>query len=160
MQNHFKKNARSSFSTGFSLIELLIIIGVIALISAGSVTVFKNFRNQQGLNKDAELIVEILQRARSQTLTSQNSSQYGVHISASKITLFTGGTYSAGDPANKDFPFTLSDSILTISLNGGGSDVIFQRLSGETNQSGTIVLTSVAEGKSKTITIYKTGLIE
>ena len=149
-----------SLKKGFNLVELLIIIAVLSLIAFGSVSVFINFRNQQGLDKDTETIVEILQQARSQTLTSQNDSQYGVHISATKITLFTGSSYSSSDLSNKDYPLTLSDTVLNVSLSGGGNEVIFQRLSGETSQSGTITLASSATGESKTIKIYKTGLIE
>ncbi len=145
---------------GFTILELFIVLAIVTAIAFGSVSIFVNFRNQQALDKDTEMIVEILQQARSQTLTSQNASQYGVHITASKITLFTGSTYSSSDPSNKDFPLTPSDTILTITLSGGGSDVIFQRLSGVTNQNGTVVLSSVAAGKTKTIKIYKTGLIE
>jgi len=46
-------------------------------------------------------------------------------------------------------------------LAGGGVDVIFQRLTGETVQSGTVTMALVASTtRTKTVTIYGTGLFQ
>ncbi len=145
---------------GFTAAEFLIVIAILALLSIGTVSTFVGFRDSQALSKDTELVVETLRQARSQTLTSQNSSQYGVHIGTTNITLFAGATYTAGSASNQVFPLTSRDTVVTITLTGGGSDVVFKRLSGETSQNGTIVLTSASSSKTKTVTIYKTGLVE
>lgn len=123
-------------------------------------TTFVAFRKNAALNKDTETVIETLRQARSETLSSQNASQYGVHISATKITVFTGSTYSPSDSTNRDFLLSPMDTIVTIDLVGGGSDVIFNRLTGETSQSGTVVISSPTTSKTKTVTIYKTGLVE
>ena len=83
-----------------------------------------------------------------------------MHIGSTKITLFTGSVYSVGASTNQDFNLNSRDSIITISLTGGGSDVVFVRLSGETSQNGTITLSSSALSQTKTITVYKTGVVE
>jgi len=49
---------------------------------------------------------------------------------------------------------------MATSLAGGGNDVIFNRLSGETGQSGTITVYSSATGGTKIVTIYKTGVVQ
>lgn len=157
MQTYVRKNTDHF---GFTLVEFLVAISIMLLVTGGAVGVFNNFRNSQGLHKDTELIVAVVRQARSQTLTSQNASQYGVHISTSKVTLFTGSTYSAVSASNQDFFLTTPDVITTITLTGGGNDIVFQRLSGETSQNGTLVVTSPATANTKTVTIYKTGLIE
>jgi len=149
-----------SLDKGFSLTELLVVLGIIALIMGISLTTFINYRKQQAFTKDSESVVEILSQARDQTLSSKNASQYGVHFASTKITLFTGSTYFAGDSSNIDFPLTSTDIILSISLTGGGSDVVFNRLTGETSQNGTIVVDVPSLSLTKTVTIYKTGLIE
>lgn len=159
MKDYFLKNTKK-FVFGFTLVEFLVVFSIMALVTMGTVGVFIALRNSQALSKDTEMVSGVLRQARSQTLTSQNASQYGAHISASKITLFAGDTYSAGSSSNQDFALTSSDIIVTAILSGGGNDVIFKRLSGETSQNGTIVLTSVSSANTKTISIYKTGLIE
>jgi prepilin-type N-terminal cleavage/methylation domain-containing protein len=149
-----------SSKKGFTLIELLIGLSILSILTAIIFTTFVSFKKNQALEKDTEAIVEILQQARSQTLSSQNSSQYGIHFAAPKITLFAGSVYSAGDASNQDFVLSSTDTILSINIVGGGSETIFNRLTGETNQNGTIIVSSGDISKTKTITIYKTGLVE
>lgn len=146
---------------GFTLIEMLVVIAIVSIISTivfGSFTVFKS---AQGLDKDTEMVVEMLRQARSQTLISKNATVYGVHIASTTATLFTGATYSLGDPGNQVFTFLNPDMVVNTTLTGGGSNVIFKRLTGETSQNGTIVLSTVKTPvRTRTITIFKTGLIE
>lgn len=147
-------------NSGFTLVELFISLAIIAVLSIVVSTMFIDFRKNQALDKDTDTIVETLRQARNQTLSSKNASAYGVHITSTKVILFTGTSYVFGAATNSEFNLNSTDSILTISLNGGGSDVIFNRLTGETSQNGTIVVNSVGLSRSKTVTIYKTGLVE
>lgn len=153
-------NTKSSHTLGFTVIEILMVLAILTVLTAIVFATFIQFRKQQALGKDAELIVEVLEQAHSQTLSSQNSSQYGVHFSSSQITLFVGGTYSAGAGTNQSYAINSTDTILTISLNGGGNDVVFNRLSGESSQYGTVVVSSPTASATRTVTIYKTGVIE
>ncbi len=145
---------------GFSIIEILIVLGIMAILTGITFSVFSSVKKAQALEKDRDSIIEVLRQARSQTLSSKNASQYGVHITSSQITLFTGTSYSVGNSSNQDFILQGSDTIVTISLTGGGSDVVFNRLTGETNQNGTITISSPSTSQTKTVTIYKTGLVE
>ena len=101
-----------------------------------------------------------MREARGQTLSSENSSQYGVHFTSSKITLFTGSSYIVGTSTNQDFNLTSTDTILTITLTGGGNDIVFNRLTGETTQNGTVVVSSTLATTTRTVTIYKTGVVD
>lgn len=145
---------------GFTILELLISLSVMAIVIVIVMTAFISFRKSHALVSDTDTVIEVLRQARNQTLSSKNSSVYGVHFAASKITLFAGGTYSSGSGTNQDFFLNATDTILTISLAGGGSDVVFQRLSGETAQNGTITISSPSTSQSKVVTIYKTGVVE
>jgi Tfp pilus assembly protein FimT len=150
----------SKLVSGLSLAEILIALGILALITSLLLSTFVSFRKEQALDKDTELIVEILEQARSETLSSKNASQYGVHFASGQITIFTGGVYSPSDSTNQDFILNATDTIITITLTGGGSDVVFNRLTGESNQYGTVVVSSPTTGRIRTVTIYKTGVIE
>lgn len=151
---------QNKFNTGFTLIELLVIIAILGFLSTIIIGTFIDFRKSHALEKDTELIVEVLRQARNQTISSKNASLYGVHFGTSAITLFTGSAYNASSPSNQVYPLNGTDSIVTISLLGGGNSIVFQRLSGETSQSGTITISSPSTGKTKVVTIYKTGVVE
>ena len=146
--------------SGFTALELIIVVSTIFIMSAIVLNAFINYRKTQALSKDTETVVEILRLARGQTLSSQNASQYGVHFASSTITLFVGSSYVVGTTTNKDFNLISADTILTLALTGGGNNVIFNRLTGETSQDGIIVISSSLATTTKTVTIYKTGLIE
>jgi prepilin-type N-terminal cleavage/methylation domain-containing protein len=148
------------YKKGFTLIEALIVIAILGVMVSVSVVAFKTFKTSQGLDKDTELVIETLQQARTQTLSSQNASQYGVHFASSTVTLFTGNSYSAVASTNLVYPFYSADTVLSTSLAGGGADVVFARLTGETTQNGTITIASSATTTYRTVTIYKTGLVE
>jgi len=145
---------------GFTTLEILIVLSIMSILTAIVFSAFINVRKNQALAIDTSTIVEVLRQARSQTLSSYSSSRYGVRLSSVKVTLFAGSSYNPNDSANKDFILNSSDTILTITLVGGGSDVLFDRLTGETSQNGTVVLSSPSTGETKTVTIYKTGLVE
>ncbi len=145
---------------GFSAGELIVVLGVMFLVAGIILSSFVTFRKNQALVMDTDTVVEVLRQARNQTLSSKDSSVYGVHFASTKITLFTGNAYSSGSGSNQDFVLSSTDTILTISLSGGGSDIVFQRLTGETAQNGTIKVSSSGSTASTTVTIYKTGLVE
>jgi len=146
--------------SGFTLVELLVTLAIISILAVVIFNALSNFRKNQALTMDTETVVEILRQARNQTLTSKNSSVYGVHFASPDITIFTGAVYDPNSTTNIKFVLSSTDTILSVNLNGAGSDVIFKRLTGETDQYGTVVISSPQISKTKTVTIYKTGLVE
>ncbi|KKR46169.1 MAG: hypothetical protein A3G47_00380 [Candidatus Zambryskibacteria bacterium RIFCSPLOWO2_12_FULL_39_45] len=149
-----------NYKSGFTIFEFLIAISIMALLVAIVFSGFINLRKHQALKLDTETIAGILREARSETLASKNGTRYGVHFSATKVTLFAGSVYNPSDPNNKDFMLNASDAVFNITLAGGGSDVIFNRLTGETSQNGVITLSSPSTAQIKTVTVYKTGVVE
>ena len=147
---------------GFNLFELILAMSILVLTIAIIVPSLSTFRNTQSLKNTTDDIVSLLNQARMQTLSSQNSTYYSVHFEGTRAVLFTGGTFSNSNSTNKVITFDLATKIPAsggINLNGSGVDVNFTRLTGDTNQYGTIVvqLTSNAT-KQKTITINKLGI--
>ena len=145
-------------SRGFSVAELVVVLAVIVFIAALSATSFVNLNKTQAADKAAILAISVLDEARSLTLASKGASQYGVHFEDSKIVLFTGTTYSSSDSTNQIN--SLNSLVVTsaISLSGGGSEVIFDRLSGTTAQYGSVTFSVKSDTTiTKTVTIYSTG---
>lgn len=147
--------------SGVTFIEVVIVITIILIVSSIVVMGLSKFRNEQALKNTTVDIVSILNKARQNTLSSINSTNYGVHFDTDKMVLFTGPAYFIGVATNEPSVFSTAVSIPTVGgLNiGGGSDVVFERLTGET-VGGTIHIELISDPtKQKTITIDKTGLI-
>jgi len=147
---------------GISLLEIIIAMAILAIILMVVIPSLSRFKSQQNLKNATEDIISLLDKARSQTLSSKNSSNYGVHFEPAKVVLFTGGTYSSLAADNKEITFPNSIEVLSggISLNGSGVDVVFNRLTGETSQYGTIAIQLLSDAtKQKIITINKNGII-
>lgn len=147
----------------FTLLEILIAIGIVSLIVAVIMPSLYTFRDNQTLKNTADDVVTLLNQARSQTLASQNSHYYSVHFESNRIVLFTDGVFNNEDNSNVAIDFDSHVSIPNtggINLNGGVSDVNFSRLSGDTVDYGTIVVQLNSDpSKTKTITIRKTGIV-
>lgn len=146
---------------GFTIIEIVIAVAVIAILSVIAFNSFSSFKNEQELANVIEEVVSDLRLARSKTIASENFSQYGVHFESQKVVIFTGTTYSAIDPNNIIYDVPARIEISSWNLAGGGADVIFQRLTGKTNQYGSITARVKTEPtKTKTVNIKQTGIID
>ncbi|MFH1608744.1 MAG: prepilin-type N-terminal cleavage/methylation domain-containing protein [Patescibacteria group bacterium] len=159
MQNFYKKMNNNSQS-GINLIEIIIVIAVIGIIVAVAVPQFLNIKKAQVLKNGAQDIFSTLNKARSQTLSSLDSSEYGVHFDSDEIVLFKGTSYSEESLDNENLEIISPATISTISLTGGADDVYFSRLSGSPSASGSITVSLTTDPDStKIITILSTGAI-
>jgi Tfp pilus assembly protein FimT len=143
-----------SLKRGFTFVETSIVIGILVLICSVVVFSFFSLGERQSLDRSALNIFSILSEARSLAISSKDFSNYGVHINQNSVVLFRN---SLGTD-NKQYDL---GSSVNISSNIFGDEVIFNKVTGETSASGTIMMS--LEGdllQSKTIIIYKTGVID
>ena len=148
----------TSSSKGFTLIDTLIALAIVAVIAVIGVASLSNVNKQDALTAEAEKIITLLTRARSLTLEAKNATVYGVHFETQNAVLFTGSTYTSGSVGNHIQRLNDAVKISSIALIGGGSDVLFQKLTGATSQSGTVRLSVTSNANaSTTITIAGTG---
>ncbi len=147
-------------SRGYTLIEIILAVAIGTILMGLTVTAFKSVATSQSVDKSAEIVVSTLNEARSLTLSSKEASSYGVHLTTSDVTLFKGSTYVSGLSTNQVRSINRGTSISNITLLGGGSDVIFTRLTGGTSHTGTLVVKNTASTTSKTITISGTGNVD
>lgn len=143
---------------GFTAIELLIGLAVVVVIFSIALGPLRSFRDSQILASGTENILSFLKEARSQTVFSKNSSQYGVHFESGRAVLFKGIVFTEPNTNNKEF--LLHDGLMISgwSLNGGGADIVFERLTGKTSQFGTVTISLKNNpSKVKIINIGETG---
>src|SRR3989344_4820059 len=150
-----------SSARGVSLVETLVVIGILAIMAALTFETYVSVDVNKALDTDAERIVAELSHARSLTIGSKNSTPWGVHIASTSVTLFAGDTYVEGENGNVVSSLHPKVEVSSISLDGGAVSIVFQRLAGDTTTTGTITLSSVASSSiARTITIYGTGMAD
>ncbi|MFA7192163.1 MAG: hypothetical protein WC089_02590 [Candidatus Paceibacterota bacterium] len=153
---------KNNYNKGIGAIEILISIAILAVITAVVMPSLSSFKNHQVLVNTAEDVVSLLNKARMETLASKNSNYYSVHFETNRAVLFTGGVFNRSDSNNYVVNFDSAVSIPSsggINLTGGGANVTFTRLTGDTNQNGNIVLQLNSDNnQKKIITIKKTGV--
>lgn len=158
-KNQQPKTRVLKLSNGFTVIELLITLSILALLTMTIFISMSSFRNNKALQMVSEDILSLIDEARGDTLSAKDSYAYGVHFESAKIVLFRGITYSSSDPNNKTIDIDNAVDINSISLTGGGQDILFQRLTGKTNQNGTVMIRLKSDNsKTKTITIEVSGV--
>lgn len=150
-----------SKKSGFTLAETLMVVAITIMVSAITMFSFSAYGSTEAISKDQSRVVSVLEKARALTLNSYNSSQYGVHFASSTVTIFTGVTYNPLATSNIVTTLNSKVQISDVALSGGGNDIIFNRLSGETNQMGTTTLSLISASTTvRTVTVYGSGLIQ
>ncbi|MES2953327.1 MAG: type II secretion system protein [Patescibacteria group bacterium] len=149
----------SFFKRGFTAVEILVVVAVLGIIAAIVITPFGGYRANTLLDSTASQALALLSAARTRTLASRGGMRHGVHLEAGALILFAGDTYQAGAATNE--PYTLDDAVevASITLSGGGSDILFERLTGKTSKSGSFVVRLKSDTtRLRTISVTATGL--
>lgn len=126
---------------GYTLIEIIISIGILALLGAIILVSFLTTRTVQDLTTSGQNVISVLREAQSKTIAGENNTPWGVHLEPQRFVLFNGTSYAAAISTTAH-PLPNNIQITNINLAGGGNDITFQRLSGTTNQYGTFNLTA------------------
>lgn len=152
------KEARSHIK-GFTLIEIAVVIGIMAILGTSALVSFSASRNVRDLTTSSQNTLSILRLAQSRTLAGEDDSAWGIRLESNQITLFKGNTFAVS-PLTTVYPLPSSMQITNIVLNGGGSDVVFKRVTGETDQTGTFLLSVInAPSSSFSVTIDSLGKV-
>lgn len=150
---------KQTVQSGFTLIEILVVMGILSIILSYSLIVSFDAYRGYTIRSERGIIVSILSRARSRAVTNYFQSMHGVCYDglAKNYILFQGQSYALATikettGANPVTAFTSSPSAFFCS-NGG---VVFTQLSG-TSTPVNIVLSG--NGQSFPITINYEGTI-
>lgn len=145
---------------GRSLAEILIVAFIVIVLATFAVGSISSYRNGQALKDASDDVVSLLNRAHSNTLAGDSQLSWGVHFTSSNMTLFSGSSYTNGASGNTVITLSSVVTLSSISLNGGGSDVIYNRLYGDTSNYGTITVQLSSDStKTRTVTITKPGVV-
>lgn len=155
---------KNKLQKGFTLVELIISIALIAIIVGISFSNLGGHQEKLEVDLEAEKIVAYLRETRNKAIAGQDNSSWGIHfVNVSNdddyYNLFKGLTFSTSDIVETRF---LSKEIqFLIPAINENVDVVFLKSSGELNSSEkTIILQSIINPEmTSTIEINKLGQI-
>lgn len=140
-------------NAGFTLMEGLLSIAVIAIIGGISIPIYQSFQVRNDLDIAIVSTVQTLRRAQVLAQAVDGDTSWGISVLSGSIILFKGASYAARDTAF-DEVFEVPASITPSGL----SEIVFTKFTGLPQTTGTITLTSNAN-ETRTITINTKGIV-
>lgn len=148
----------NSTAKGYTIIELLVVLAVVAIIVGFTVAGFSNYARYQEYNQSVSTVRAVLQDARLKARSSEGGQAHGVKILSGSLVVFPGTTYSAGNSAN--VTTTFSNVTLTPTFVGGVTEINFANLTGLSSATGTIQIVGTRSAATSTIEITASGGIQ
>lgn len=136
-----------SKSQGVTLLELLLVVGILAILATVLTPFFSNFVTRNNLDLAAEVVVGSIRKTQNYSMNAKNNSVWGICTNAGKIRIYTG---SCASPTQRED--TTIPAGITIS---GLSGTTFSKFRGEPSSGVTITIRSGI--KEKSIVINNAG---
>lgn len=146
-----KLPSTSNHSRGFTLFEILIVMGMLVLLATLGLFISMDVYRGNSLSTERDIIISVLQKARSRAINNINEVSHGVRFDPDEYVIFEGTSCTvAGDEFEK------SKSV----ANTGGC-VVFNQLTGSRDTINSTVnsLTISGQGYKSIITINDEGRI-
>ncbi len=141
-------------NSGFSLIELLITIAIIAIFASGAAIWFIGYQRQAELNSAARNIINTLRYAQVRSVSGKDFKAWGVYfdVPGNKYVLFRneGGGYATATVKEENYLSSFV-KISAVTLNGGGNEIVFNKSTGDTAQYGS------ANGNNTAVKLEQNG---
>lgn len=138
------------FKKGFSIIEIIITVGLTILIASLILASFNSLNNLQALDAQVDFIKSTVGKIRTDALNSKNNSDQSITFATTSVT-FSGTTVN------------LNSNVILSSYSTGTSTITFSRITGFPSATGTLIYImkngNTITGTS-TITINNLGIIE
>lgn len=132
---------RSASTSGFSFVEVLMVVAILSILGLTSILYFGGFKQETELLVQAEKIVSVIREAQTLSMTGEATSTWGVHFDTTVgnqnfIDVFHGTSHAAATVTSPIYlPSNLRFSNIT--LNSSTSTIFFDRVTGRTSQYGT-----------------------
>ena len=145
-------------SRGFTLIEMLIVIGVILVVAGLSIPFLFSYQASSEVVVYSNNIERTLRRAQLQAINGYQAEGWGVYFdnSEKKFTIFKGDDYSGRDK-QYDQEITYSESLNIFSTFG--NEIYFNLYSGVPSVTGTVTVTSTEALFIHSVVVNQLGII-
>ncbi len=122
---------------GFTLLEMLLSVAMIALITGMGAPIYQILQNRNNLEVAATSLAQGLRRASVLSRAMEGDSGWGVYVATSTITIFKGATYATRD-VSADESFATSGGVSVTGTN----EYRFTKFTGLPNTVGTTTFSS------------------
>ena len=143
--------------SGLTLLETLLVVGVLAILLSLSLPLGLDFYQNQQLDSVSQEITQTLRRAQLRAMAGELDSSFGLFFANSQYVLFKGDSYLARD-SQYDEVFEIAGAIALSGL----SEIVFLKLEGKPKEGpegfgGAIILST--NSNQKTIGINGMGRV-
>jgi prepilin-type N-terminal cleavage/methylation domain-containing protein len=145
---------RTKKQKGFTMIEILLSFAIIGIISGMTIPMYRTFMIRNDLDVAVSTVAQNLRRAQALAESSDGDMTWGVHVGVGGILIYKGPSYVL-----RDTLFDENTSIPTSIVPTGLSEIVFSKVTGIPQATGTFILTSQAN-EERTITINEKGTVE
>ncbi len=153
------------YSRGFTVIELMLVIGIIAILSVVSFVGLSGRKSKTELDGVSKQMVSLLREAQSRSVSQSSSTIWGVRFENSTATtpfyaLFSGDSYSTSTEAGHyALPSDMAYATGTLA-SGASVDITFAQISGAASATASITVYLVSQpDSSSTLTVSSAGAI-
>lgn len=143
----------SNMSKGFTIIEMMLSIAVIAIIAGIGTPIYQSTQVRNDLENASVAYAQSLRHAQILSRAMDGDTSWGVKIQSGSIVLFKGVSY-----ATRDNTFDEVSDVPTSITPSGVTEIVFTKFTGLPATTGTLTLTS-SLNDIKTITINEKGTI-
>jgi len=147
------------------MIEIILAIAILAIVSSLSASLYHKWQKQVQLINAQDEMISALIRTQQLATAAAKGDDWGLHLESNYYVMFPGNTYDENNPDNKMWNLNgvqimNPTSTFADGLGGYSSNVIFTKFNGQTANTGTISINTIADQNIiKTITVESSGQI-
>lgn len=138
---------------GFTLLELLLSISLVAVISVAGVPIYASLQTRSDLKTATQIVTQAARRAETRAWANEGDSSWGFYVNSGQAVVYKGVSYAARDTSYDEI-YTISDSIVIT----GDSEYLFSQVTGLPDAAGSVTLTSL-DSATSTINVGANGQI-
>lgn len=137
---------------GFTLIEVLLVVSIMAVASLIVVPVSIDYQQRNDLDVAQITFVQSIRRAQQLSMSGEGDSAWGVDVISGGIIIFKGNTYATRD-MTYDENYDISPSVTL----GGQLEYDFVKITGLPAQTGTVTFTD--NNYQKQVVVNAKGIV-
>lgn len=158
--SRFNFPVSSSTKRGFSLLEILLVLGIIAVLGSTSIGIYRNFVKNVELKTVTQGIRADLKTARSKAQAGEENYKWGIRFANSTQDYYevfsTPTDYADAGKQIRETIYLRGGVTFSNPTESNNKDVIFARISGTTTEA---TITAIFDGQAESVSVGATGAV-